>query len=200
MTDTRSIVEEYLNRLDRALRDVPMARRKEIVAEISDHIDEAVGGSIADASEAEVRTILDQLGDPETIAEEARARFDVPKRTAGWAEGIALPLLLFGGFIGMGLGWLFGVVLLWASKVWTTKDKIIGTVFIPFGLAGALFLGAFATSAGASFSCEGGPRGLTQCTESYSGPGLLGYALMAFLVIGPIASAIYLGWRAFRRP
>lgn len=200
MTDTRSLVEGYLERLDRALRDVPAARRKEIVAEISDHIGESASGSIENATEAEVRTILEQIGDPDTIAEEARDRFNVPKRRAGWMEGVALPLLLLGGFIGMGIGWLFGVILLWASSVWTLRDKIIGTLFVPLGLAGALFFAAFAIGASASFSCKGGMGELEVCTEAYSGPGPFGYLLMAFLVIAPISSAIYLGWRAFRRP
>jgi hypothetical protein len=201
MTDTRSLVEGYLDRLDRTLRDVPAARRKEIVAEIRDHIDEATSGSIADADEAEVRTVLDQLGDPETIAEEARDRFDIPKRRAGWVEGIALALLLIGGFIGPGLGWLVGVILLWVSSVWTIKDKIIGTVFVPGGLAGVLFIGAFAMSGSSSLSssCTPGRKGLTICTESVGGTSALGYILIAFLVIAPIASAIYLGRRAFRQ-
>jgi hypothetical protein len=201
MTDTRSLVEGYLDRLDRTLRDVPAARRKEIVAEIRDHIDEATSGSIADADEAEVRTILDQLGDPETIAEEARDRFDVPKRRAGWVEGLALAFLLIGGFIGPGLGWLVGVILLWVSSVWTIKDKIIGTAFVPGGLAGVFFMAAFAMSAfsSSSSSCTPGARGITQCTEAVGGTNPLGYIVMAFLVIAPIASAIYLGRRAFRQ-
>ena len=199
MTDTRSLVTGYLDQLDRALRDVPAARRKEIVSEIREHIDEAAGGTAENASEAEVRTILEQLGDPETIAEDARDRFGVPRKNAGWVEGVAIPLLLLGGFIGMGIGWLFGVILLWASSVWTLKDKIIGTLFVPLGLAGALFFGAFATSASASFSCQGGAGSLEVCTQANSGPGLFGYLLMAFLVIAPISSAIYLGWRAFGR-
>jgi len=46
----------------------------------------------------------------------------------------AIVLLLGGGFL-VGLGWLAGVVLLWTSAVWTTRDKVVGTLFVPGGLA-----------------------------------------------------------------
>ena len=197
MTETHSLVSGYLNRLDRALRDVPTARRKEIVVEIREHIDEAAGGTAENASEAEVRTILDQLGDPETIAADARDRFDIPERKGGVLEGFALVLLLVGGLVGMGLGWIVGAVMLWVSKVWTTRDKIIGTLFVPGGLALTFFMGAFAVGATAEV-CERSPSGAEVCSGGGAGTSFLGYLLIAFLVIAPIAAAIYLGRRAFR--
>ena len=33
------------------------------------------------------------------------------------------------------LVWLVGVVLLWRSRAWTARDKLIGTLLIPGGLA-----------------------------------------------------------------
>ena len=200
MTETHSLVSGYLDRLDRALRDVPTARRKEIVSEIREHIDEATSGAADNASEAEIRTILEQLGDPETIAEDARDRFDVPRRKAGALEGIALVLLLVGGFVGLGLGWIVGVVMLWLSKVWTTKDKIIGTLFVPGGLATTFFLGAFAVGASSSCTTDATfPGGRTECVSELTGPGFLGYLLLAFAILAPIVAAIYLGRRAFGR-
>jgi hypothetical protein len=38
------------------------------------------------------------------------------------------------------VGWLVGVVLLWSSTVWTLRDKLIGTLVIPGGLATALIV------------------------------------------------------------
>jgi hypothetical protein len=35
------------------------------------------------------------------------------------------------------VGWLAGLVLLWSSRAWTTRDKWIGTLVIPGGLATA---------------------------------------------------------------
>ena len=209
MTETHSLVGSYLDRLDRALRDVPSARRGEIVGEIREHIDQAAGGSAEQATEAEIRTILDQLGDPETIAEDARDRLDVPQHKAGPLEGFALVLLLVGGFIGPGFGWIAGVVMLWISKVWTTRDKIVGTMFVPGGLALPFFLAAFAIGATTELAeaCEvrPGPRGggrgrITElCTSSTVSSDLLGQILIAAAVILPIAAAIYLGRRAFGR-
>jgi hypothetical protein len=198
MTETHSLVRSYLERLDGALRDVPPARRKEIVSEIREHIGEATGGSAENASEAEVRTILDQLGDPETIAEDARDRFDVPERKGGALEGFALVLLLVGGFIGLGVGWIAGAVMLWVSKVWTTRDKVIGTLFVPGGLALTFFLGAFAMSASAEV-CEISPGGTQVCSGGGASTSFLGYLLLAFLVVAPIVAAIYLGRHAFSR-
>ena len=52
-----------------------------------------------------------------------------------WAAVILLPL--FGGFA-FGVGWLVGLVLLWSSRLWTTRDKLIGTLIVPGGIATAL--------------------------------------------------------------
>ena len=67
------VLDEYLERLERSLSDVPSARREEIVSEIVSHIDEALAEE-PDDSEASVRNVLDRVGDPEDIAAEARDR------------------------------------------------------------------------------------------------------------------------------
>ena len=41
-------------------------------------------------------------------------------------------MLLLGGFVFL-IGWLVGVVLLWTSKIWTLRDKLIGTLVVPGG-------------------------------------------------------------------
>ena len=198
MIDSTRVVDDYLKRLERALGGLPAEGRNEIVAEIREHIEMSAGQSIDRLSEAEARTILDQLGDPETIAADARERFGVQERKGGPLEGFAIVLLLVGGFIGPGLGWIAGVVMLWVSKVWTTRDKIIGTVFVPGGLTLTFFLGAFAVGASSQVVCKSGPRATEICSSSSSaGTDVWGYFLIAFLVIAPIASAIYLGRRAF---
>jgi hypothetical protein len=51
-----------------------------------------------------------------------------------WVPG----LLLLGGFVA-GIGWIAGVVLLWASDTWSTREKVMGTLLFPFGLALAAF-------------------------------------------------------------
>lgn len=49
-------------------------------------------------------------------------------------EVVALWLLLIGGIILPVLGWIIGVVILWASERWTRRDKLIGTLVVPGGL------------------------------------------------------------------
>ncbi len=38
-------------------------------------------------------------------------------------------------------GWIAGVILLWSSRAWNTRDKVIGTLIVPGGLASALIVG-----------------------------------------------------------
>jgi hypothetical protein len=69
-------VGEYLRRLQRLMGDIPDERRDEILAEIEEHIDERLS-EVPDAGTAEVRNILERLGDPEDIAADACERFAV---------------------------------------------------------------------------------------------------------------------------
>jgi hypothetical protein len=88
----------------------------------------------------------------------------VARGTRGWQETVAIVLLLAGGFL-WGVGWLVGVVLLWLSDVWTVREKLLGTLVVPGGLAlpGAVlvfwFMGVGATchSSGGPETCSGGP-------------------------------------------
>ena len=144
-TTPDKLVERYLKHLDVELDDLPRDRRREIVDEIAGHIAEARAG-LEHESEADVRNILEGLGDPADIAADARERFEVQPATSttpykpGWIEVGALVLLLVGGLILPLVGWLIGVVLLWVSNAWNVRDKVIGTIFVPGGLALFVFL------------------------------------------------------------
>ncbi|HEY5195981.1 MAG TPA: hypothetical protein VIJ51_03025 [Solirubrobacteraceae bacterium] len=39
------------------------------------------------------------------------------------------------------MGWLVGLVLLWSSRLWTTREKLFGTLIVPGGIATALLTG-----------------------------------------------------------
>jgi uncharacterized membrane protein len=207
MVSTRSVVEEYLRELDRALYNLPVGRRREIVAEIREHIAEAGSMQGGEPTEAEMRTILDQVGEPETIAEEARQRFGITETRAGALEGLTLVFLLIGGIVIPMLGWIVGVVMLWVSRVWGTRDKVLGTLVLPGGLGLAVYFSLFAVGASGSCSMEvqevrpgGGTRGgQAICSaETFFPDQFLSYLLLAFLVLAPIGMAIYLGRRAWR--
>jgi uncharacterized membrane protein len=113
------LVEDYLKRLDKALRDLPKDRRNDLLDEISGHIAEA-RADLETESEGTIRTLLDRLGEPEDIAAEAEERYGTrPKGTA--LDIAALILLLIGGVVLPVVGWIVGVVLLWISETWTTR-------------------------------------------------------------------------------
>jgi hypothetical protein len=106
-------VGEYLRRLQRSMGDLPPERREEILAEIEEHIAEALASRPA-ASHAEVRNVLERLGDPDDIASEARERFgmqpggtEARDRRAKWLVGGALALVVLGAIV-VTFAWLTG--------------------------------------------------------------------------------------------
>jgi hypothetical protein len=186
MTRTsEQLISDYLRRLDRELEGLPRARRREVVQEISEHIEEARVEADGNG-EAATLNLLERLGDPSEIAAEARARFGVRTEKAGVLEVAAIILLLVGGLF-FGIGWLVGVALLWSSGVWTTHDKLVGTFVFLFWAAG-----------GSGESCIGpvGPQMKTVCTGGTSDLERIGWIVVFVgLVVGNLATAIYLGRR-----
>jgi hypothetical protein len=207
-TAADQLVARYLARLQAALRDLPTARREELLEQVSEHIATARAELGAQASEAEIRTLLERLGDPAAIAAEAGQRPDEhlqpPQARPGWLEVAALVLLPIGGIVVPVLGWFVGVALLWTSPRWSVRDKLLGTLVVPGGLALPLALGLFATSTQSCVTtpvpassdppapvCTGGPPGWLQ---------VLGPVALVLLLLAPLASVIYLGVRLRRQP
>ena len=187
-------VGEYLRRLQRSMGDLPAERRDEILAEIEEHISGAPGGEPR-ATDADVRNVLERVGDPEDIAADARERFGIKPAKRSWTDPAAIILLLVGGFTIV--GWFVGVVLLWISDAWNTRDKIIGTLIVPGGLAGSLGVG-LASSGVRGASC--GPVEVSvapaPCATAAASVGsVVGLILAVLLVIAPIVTAIYLSLR-----
>jgi uncharacterized membrane protein len=60
-----AVVSEYMHRLEWRLAALPQDRREEILAEVREHIDESL------ASGEDAGAVIEQLGDPAQIAEEA---------------------------------------------------------------------------------------------------------------------------------
>jgi uncharacterized membrane protein len=183
MTD--KLIDRYLDDLREDVRDLPRRRQEELVAEIRDHIDSALA-EMPTRDDAGVRNILERLGDPADIADEARERMGIPKPKAGFRETAAVILLLIGGILIPIIGWIIGLILLWSSPVWTSRDKWIGSLIIPGGLM-LPFEFFFFTSYTCSGSDPCGPSGLQQAAVT------LGFAIA---VAAPIVTALYLARRA----
>lgn len=206
-TTPDKLVERYLKHLEVELDDLPRDRRREIVDEIAGHIAEARAG-LEHESEADVRNILEGLGDPADIAADARERFEVQPATSGaqykpgWMEVGALVLLLIGGLIVPLVGWMVGVVLLWVSNAWNVRDKIIGTLFVPGGLGFAIFLYLASSSLTVGRSCQIDAETGREfnCTETASSTDVLAIVLLVALLVVPIITTAYLTYRLRRHP
>ncbi|MGT2427387.1 HAAS signaling domain-containing protein [Amnibacterium kyonggiense] len=129
-------VRAYLAELHRLLEGVP--DRDLIVEGVAQHVADALGAGPSDP--ARVQAVLDELGDPAMIAEEARgsapsAPLPFLQRRGGAVLTVAL--LTFGGLVIPVAGWIVGLGLLWFSRGWKVWEKLVGTL-APFVLAGVL--------------------------------------------------------------
>lgn len=204
------LVDDYLAQLDEALDALPAARAAELVDEIDAHISEARAELPGGGTEAELRTLLDRLGEPEEIARDALdgepAAVDAPvaTRRGGWVEGLAVVLLPFGGLLIPVLGWFAGVALLWSSDHWTVRDKLIGTFAPPGGymfLAYLNFVGGGSESGTCTTEHDDLGRIVADGCVTTGGDGstdYLGIALVVVLLVMPLATMVYLLRR--RRP
>ncbi|HYY32034.1 MAG TPA: hypothetical protein VE693_00405 [Gaiellaceae bacterium] len=199
------LIEKYMAHLRIELADLPRARQRELEQEIGEHI-AAARAELPNESEAEIRNMLERIGDPEEIAAEAHDRVDPPAAVpveqprSRTHEVVALVFLLVGGLILPIFGWFVGLVLLWTSTVWTTGEKILGTIFVPGGLVLPLGL-LLVAGTGNGVSC-GGPivGGALTCTDTQSTSAqVVGTIAVILLVIAPLATVAYLATR-LRRP
>lgn len=133
------LIDGYLAELRRALRRLPSARRHQVVDEVAEHVAEARSNLDHEDATA-IRALLERVGDPWAIAAEAGAApVHARGRVAGGADAFVPWLLLLGGLVFV-VGWLLGAALLWASPTWRVRDKVLGTLVWPGGLAVVLVL------------------------------------------------------------
>ncbi len=197
------LAEDYLRRLRRAGRRLPPERLDELSAEIEGYLSEAIPPGASDHDALEV---LERLGSPDDIVEAERPLAHGPADRRSWREWGAVILLPLGGFA-FGVGWLVGLVLLWSSRLWTIREKLIGTLIVPGGIATTLLV---LVLTGTKRRCTqfttvnpstGAPVGRTipHCTPS-GGPTAastaLHIALVVFFVLAPVVTAVYLARRA----
>ena len=150
-----------------------------------------------------MREQLERLGAPEEIV--AASSWDgspPPARRNGiLLEVAAVILLLVGGIVLPVIGWVLGLVLLWASGRWSRGDKLLGTFVVPGGLMtplGLLILPGgescgWTTSASDGVTVEAVTT--ETCTDS-SFPLIIGIPLVIFLTVAPLVVAARLLSRA----
>lgn len=129
----------------------------------------------------------------EDIAVDAAERFGVVPVRPRASDVAAIILLLVGGLVLPIIGWFIGAALLWASAVFTTRDKLIGTFVLPGGLGLPAVL-LFMPVTSDACVVEGGSVGVEVGTcpaESLLG-GVAGAILLALAVLTPLATALYL--------
>ena len=186
---TDHLIDDYLRRLEHAAAHMQRARRTELVAEIRGHIETALSQEQA-ANEAAVRNVLDRLGPPEDIVEAAEPPPPPGDRRSGVLEIIALLALIVPV-----VGWLIGTILVFVSRAWSQRDKVIGAILLWLPIA-VLGLGLVA----------GGPSGVEESTppgddrpvgEKVEDPALPGPVELVLFVAG-LPSAVYLGWKLRR--
>jgi hypothetical protein len=177
------LVDSYLRRLEVELADVPTEKRQEILDEIRGHIAEERGVMVAE-SDADLMNLLDRLGDPADIAAEARGgeysrRSASAPRHFGTLEVLALALTI--------LAWPAGVVLLWTSRAWTTREKLLGALIPPGGYPGVLLV--MSTFHWFVAMSDAGPRWV-QVTV-----GAVLFTVSLLLLVAPIGMCVYLATR-----
>jgi uncharacterized membrane protein len=180
------LVAAYLRRLEQAAAQLPRARRAELVAEIREHIDDALLEAGA-ADEVAVRNVLERLGPPEEIAAAAGPPATVPAR-AGRLE-IAALITLAVPFA----GWLVGIPLVLISQAWAGRDKVIA---VALGLS-PLFVGALGIVATRGGNGVDVPVG-TPVEPATGGLGPLEVGILSLGFLGGLVGAVYLALRLRR--
>ena len=137
------LVRDYLGRLHAAAWPLAVDRRAELVGEVREHIEAALREA-GRSDEVTVRNVLERLGRPEEIvAAEAEPGAAPSSWIAGQQGGItttsspwgateiiALVLLTVGAVFLPFFGPILGLVFVWASTRWTTREKLIATIII----------------------------------------------------------------------
>ncbi|TMC10963.1 MAG: hypothetical protein E6J29_10605 [Chloroflexi bacterium] len=185
MTAVRAnqLVHAYLLRLEIELADLPAAKRHEIVDEIRSHI-AAERSAMVDESDAGLMNLLDRLGDPAEIAAEARSGEERRLPAAGLRRFRTLEVLTLALML---LAWPVGVVLLWASRAWSTREKVLGTLLPPGGYPGVLLV--MSTFHWFVSMADAGPK------WGQTAVGAVLFTVSLLLLAAPIGMCVYLATR-----
>lgn len=158
-----ALVRDYLGRLEAAAWPLAAERRAELLVEVREHIEAALAEA-GSRDEVTARNMLERLGAPEEIvAAEAEvggttrwspAPAVAPERRPQWGliEVGAILFLTLGAYFLPVVGPIIGLVLVWLSSEWTTRQKTVASVIalVLLVLPILLLLGLTAGSGGGS--------------------------------------------------
>ncbi|MFJ3906351.1 HAAS signaling domain-containing protein [Streptomyces sp. NPDC090025] len=147
------VVSAYLDAVARETAGLPADRRAELLADLREHIE--VSGA---DTEARLREVLAELGEPRTVAASALAEEPYPAAAtvAPVSKGkarLTAVLLGFGGLLFLmnpllgAVALIAGLVLLWSAPHWEQRDKTIATV-TSLAVPVAVLIGGLVLSAG----------------------------------------------------
>jgi uncharacterized membrane protein len=198
-------VREYLDRLRAEGRHLPPGRLDEMVDDVRAHVRDAVAAGTAAGLDPALaaRNALERLGSAAEIVRAEAEQSGVvtggpaerPDAMTRIGEPVAIFLLMFGGFVFL-LGWPVGVCLLWMSRTWRLREKLLGTFVWPFGYLGILLVGGLVTSVESCVSSGtsvGGGDTMT-CTGGPPYPDWVGGLLFVVVLAAPVLVAVAL-WR-----
>jgi hypothetical protein len=195
------LVEDYLKRLWSEAARLPVDQARELVADIEEHLLAALPH---DASEAEVRNVLERLGTPTALVTEAGG-FTPPAVTPaartfaspGGAIGclVVAELLFITGPIALVI-WILGLVMMARVMVWTDREKWLGFIALGSGFPASVVLAFGAVMVAppgcASWASSDGTTGTT-CG------GVNWVAVIAWTVtLGYLALQAFTIWRLVR--
>jgi hypothetical protein len=176
----------------------------EVVDDVRSHVRDAVAAGTSAGLDPSLaaRNALERLGSPAEIvraeAEQSGVTFTAPAREGDamsrYGEPVAIFLLMFGGFVFL-LGWPVGVCLLWMSRTWRLREKLLGTFVWPFGYLSILLVGGLVTS---TEVCSGSSTSVgsdtTTCTGGPPYPDWVGGLIFVVVLVAPVLVAVAL-WR-----
>lgn len=175
MITVHPVATAWLARVEQLAVALPDPERAELLADLSDHLDRALG---TDPTSEEVALVLDRLGDPADIVAAAtpvsRERptpatppppgtLEPPPDRAddaltGWEITVLVGLVVSGLFAPLFVLsvplWVLSVVLLFTRTRWVGVERLVGLA-VPVGFAVILGLGLFAVSTSGAMICEG---------------------------------------------
>jgi uncharacterized membrane protein len=191
---TDPLVAAYLRRLEVAASGLPPGRRAELIAEIRDHVDEALREAGA-ADEVAIRNVLERLGPPEEIATAAAGAPETHVPVEGRRRSGRLEIAALVALVVPVVGWLVGVVLVAVSQAWSSREKTVGLLLASL----PVLLGLAVMLVGADDGSGPTPVGDGRLPAD-EGLGPLEAGVLAFALFGGLPPALYLGLRLRASP